>query len=159
MVDGGCRAGGILGDEMGLGKTIQIVTFLAGLHYGFSKRWDEPRHHAYARPSARHVTGGVGEAILIVCPATVIHQVCVTMIKQKDSRVICWGPLVRLFSSSCFIVHFSSFSDMRNLLRSGSPSSIDGGRLFALPCCIRQDPTAAPALSTSSRTAAPETCS
>ena len=27
------EAGGIMGDEMGLGKTIQVIAFLAGLHY------------------------------------------------------------------------------------------------------------------------------
>jgi len=27
------RCGGIMGDEMGLGKTIQVIAFLAGLHY------------------------------------------------------------------------------------------------------------------------------
>lgn len=27
------KTGGIIGDEMGLGKTIQIISFLAGLHY------------------------------------------------------------------------------------------------------------------------------
>ncbi|KAK9454112.1 SNF2 family N-terminal domain-containing protein [Dipodascopsis uninucleata] len=46
------RAGGIIGDEMGLGKTIQIISFLAGLHY--SGKLDKP--------------------VLIVCPATVMKQ-------------------------------------------------------------------------------------
>lgn len=46
------KTGGIIGDEMGLGKTIQIVTFLAGLHY--SGKLDKPA--------------------LIVCPATVMKQ-------------------------------------------------------------------------------------
>lgn len=46
------KAGGIIGDEMGLGKTIQIISFLAGLHY--SKLLDKP--------------------ILIVVPATVLNQ-------------------------------------------------------------------------------------
>lgn len=45
------RAGGIIGDEMGLGKTIQIIVFLAGLHYS-----------GLYRPS------------LVVCPATVLRQ-------------------------------------------------------------------------------------
>ncbi|XP_071482267.1 DNA excision repair protein ERCC-6-like [Diadema antillarum] len=54
------KAGGIIGDEMGLGKTIQIIAFLAGLrtsrllNKGFSYR-------------------GLGP-VLIVCPATVLHQ-------------------------------------------------------------------------------------
>lgn len=46
------NVGGILGDEMGLGKTIQIIVFLAGLHY--SEMWEGP--------------------VLIVCPATVLQQ-------------------------------------------------------------------------------------
>lgn len=46
------QVGGIVGDEMGLGKTIQIISFLAGLHY--SKRLDKP--------------------IIVVCPATVMKQ-------------------------------------------------------------------------------------
>lgn len=46
------RVGGIIGDEMGLGKTIQIVAFLAGLHY----------------------SGKLKQPVLIVCPATVLNQ-------------------------------------------------------------------------------------
>lgn len=46
------QVGGIVGDEMGLGKTIQIIAFLAGLHY--SKMLTKP--------------------ILVVCPATVMKQ-------------------------------------------------------------------------------------
>lgn len=46
--------GGIISDEMGLGKTIQIVSFVAGLHYsGLLKK---------------------GHPVLIVCPATVLTQ-------------------------------------------------------------------------------------
>ncbi|OUM55397.1 hypothetical protein BVG19_g4927 [[Candida] boidinii] len=48
------NTGGIVGDEMGLGKTIQIIAFLAGLHY--SGKLDKP--------------------VLIVCPATVMRQWC-----------------------------------------------------------------------------------
>lgn len=44
--------GGIVGDEMGLGKTIQIISFLAGLHY--SKKLTKP--------------------IIVVAPATVLRQ-------------------------------------------------------------------------------------
>ena len=44
--------GGIIGDEMGLGKTIQIISFLAALHY--SKKLTKP--------------------IIIVAPATVLQQ-------------------------------------------------------------------------------------
>ena len=46
------QVGGIIGDEMGLGKTIQIISFLAGLHY--SKKLTKP--------------------IIVVCPATVMKQ-------------------------------------------------------------------------------------
>lgn len=46
------RVGGIIGDEMGLGKTIQVIAFLAGLHY--SKMLDGP--------------------IIVVCPPTVMKQ-------------------------------------------------------------------------------------
>ena len=46
------QVGGIVGDEMGLGKTIQIIAFLAGLHY--SKKLNKP--------------------IIVVCPATVMKQ-------------------------------------------------------------------------------------
>ena len=48
------RTGGILGDEMGLGKTVQIIAFLAALHY--SGRLDGPT--------------------LIVTPVTVLAQWC-----------------------------------------------------------------------------------
>ncbi|KAF2765248.1 hypothetical protein EJ03DRAFT_369737 [Teratosphaeria nubilosa] len=46
------QVGGIIGDEMGLGKTIQIISFLAGLHY--SDKLTKP--------------------IIVVCPATVMKQ-------------------------------------------------------------------------------------
>jgi len=46
------QVGGIVGDEMGLGKTIQVIAFLAGLHY--SKRITKP--------------------IIVVAPATVMKQ-------------------------------------------------------------------------------------
>ncbi|KAF5855669.1 hypothetical protein ETB97_008819 [Aspergillus alliaceus] len=46
------QVGGIIGDEMGLGKTIQVISFLAGLHY--SKKLTKP--------------------VIIVCPATVMKQ-------------------------------------------------------------------------------------
>lgn len=44
--------GGIISDEMGLGKTIQIIAFIAGLHY----------------------SGMLDKPVLIVCPATVMTQ-------------------------------------------------------------------------------------
>ncbi|KAI1768765.1 SNF2 family N-terminal domain-containing protein [Hypoxylon sp. FL1150] len=46
------KVGGIVGDEMGLGKTIQIISFIATLHY--SKQLDKP--------------------VVIVAPATVLKQ-------------------------------------------------------------------------------------
>lgn len=46
------QAGGIIGDEMGLGKTIQIISFLAGLHY----------------------SGKLTKPIIVVTPATVMKQ-------------------------------------------------------------------------------------
>lgn len=46
------QVGGIVGDEMGLGKTIQIISFLAGLHY--SKKLTKP--------------------VIIIAPATVLQQ-------------------------------------------------------------------------------------
>ncbi|KAF5115102.1 hypothetical protein DV452_003105 [Geotrichum candidum] len=46
------KVGGIIGDEMGLGKTIQIVAFIAGLHY----------------------SGLLKKPVIIVCPATVMRQ-------------------------------------------------------------------------------------
>ena len=46
------QVGGIVGDEMGLGKTIQIISFLAGLHY--SRKLTRP--------------------VIVVAPATVMNQ-------------------------------------------------------------------------------------
>jgi len=46
------HVGGIIGDEMGLGKTIQVISYLAALHY--SKQFTKPA--------------------LVVCPATVMKQ-------------------------------------------------------------------------------------
>ena len=46
------QVGGIIGDEMGLGKTIQVISFLAGLHY--SQKLTKP--------------------VIIVAPATVMKQ-------------------------------------------------------------------------------------
>ncbi|XP_062507872.1 DNA excision repair protein ERCC-6-like isoform X2 [Corticium candelabrum] len=56
----GQQCGGILGDDMGLGKTIQVIAFLAGLQYG--------------RVNTR-ITRRIGlGSVLVVCPATVMHQ-------------------------------------------------------------------------------------
>ncbi|CAK1359905.1 unnamed protein product [Cercospora beticola] len=46
------QVGGIVGDEMGLGKTIQVISFLAGLHY----------------------SGKISKPIIVLCPATLLKQ-------------------------------------------------------------------------------------
>ncbi|KAF2085047.1 hypothetical protein K490DRAFT_47837 [Saccharata proteae CBS 121410] len=46
------EVGGIIGDEMGLGKTIQVISYLAGLHY----------------------SNKITKPTIIVCPATVMKQ-------------------------------------------------------------------------------------
>ncbi|GAP89289.1 putative DNA repair and recombination protein rad26 [Rosellinia necatrix] len=46
------QVGGIIGDEMGLGKTVQVISFIAALHY--SKQLNKP--------------------VLVVAPATVLQQ-------------------------------------------------------------------------------------
>ncbi|ABN65578.2 DNA dependent ATPase [Scheffersomyces stipitis CBS 6054] len=46
------KTGGIIGDEMGLGKTIQVISFVAGLHY----------------------SGLLDKPVLVVVPATVLNQ-------------------------------------------------------------------------------------
>ncbi|CAH2352777.1 DNA repair and recombination protein Rad26p [[Candida] railenensis] len=46
------RNGGIIGDEMGLGKTVQVISFIAGLHY----------------------SGLLDKPVLVVVPATVLNQ-------------------------------------------------------------------------------------
>ncbi|KAI1337822.1 SNF2 family N-terminal domain-containing protein [Xylariaceae sp. FL0016] len=46
------KAGGIVGDEMGLGKTIQIIAFIAALHY----------------------SGKLNKPVIVVAPATVLQQ-------------------------------------------------------------------------------------
>lgn len=45
------RAGGIIGDEMGLGKTIQVIAFLAALHFS-----------------------GMYKPSIIICPVTLLRQ-------------------------------------------------------------------------------------
>lgn len=74
------QVGGIVGDEMGLGKTIQIIAFLAGLHY--SKKITKP--------------------IIVVAPATVMKQWVnefhtwwpafrVSILHTSGSGMIDWG--------------------------------------------------------------------
>ncbi|KAF5402100.1 DNA excision repair protein ERCC-6 [Paragonimus heterotremus] len=55
------KSGGILGDEMGLGKTIQVISFLAGLHYSEFNRENFSSHQNVL-------------SVLVVCPATVLQQ-------------------------------------------------------------------------------------
>ena len=70
------QAGGIMGDEMGLGKTIQMIGFLAGL------KVSNIRSHVTRYSNNQTVAFficliirelGLGP-VLIVCPATVLHQ-------------------------------------------------------------------------------------
>ena len=77
------QVGGIIGDEMGLGKTIQIISFLAGLHY--SKKLTKP--------------------VIVVCPATVM--------KQWVNEFHTWWPALRvtiLHSSGSGMINVSSES-------------------------------------------------
>ncbi|KAM3421722.1 hypothetical protein BST61_g2103 [Cercospora zeina] len=46
------QVGGIVGDEMGLGKTIQVISFLAGLHY----------------------SSKITKPVIVLCPATLLKQ-------------------------------------------------------------------------------------
>ncbi|KAF7232063.1 hypothetical protein EG68_07299 [Paragonimus skrjabini miyazakii] len=55
------KSGGILGDEMGLGKTIQVISFLAGLHYSEFNGKNSSSHQSVL-------------SVLVVCPATVLQQ-------------------------------------------------------------------------------------
>lgn len=56
--------GGVLGDEMGLGKTIQLIAYLAAVHFG-------PDSPCPLRSvPTKHARG----AVLIICPATIIQQ-------------------------------------------------------------------------------------
>ncbi|RMZ92705.1 hypothetical protein DV736_g5, partial [Chaetothyriales sp. CBS 134916] len=83
------QVGGIIGDEMGLGKTIQIIAFLAGLHY--SKKLDKP--------------------IIVVCPATVM--------KQWVNEFHRWWPPFRvtiLHSSGSGMVSLSNESNREDRL-------------------------------------------
>ncbi|EPT29708.1 SWI2/SNF2-containing protein RAD26 [Toxoplasma gondii ME49] len=81
--------GGIVGDEMGLGKTIQAVAFLAALHHSgvLQDLWEFQRQ-AVARAAMSSMPRGAAAAgssrllrkkggdggVLVVCPATVLHQ-------------------------------------------------------------------------------------
>lgn len=86
------RVGGILGDEMGLGKTIQIVSFLAGLHY------------------SRKLRG----PILVVCPATVLRQ----WVKEFNR----WWPPFRVVVMHATGSGMSLEADLKNEIIDGEPA-------------------------------------
>ena len=90
------QVGGIVGDEMGLGKTIQVIAFLAGLHY--SKRLNRP--------------------IIIVAPATVMKQ----WVKEFHK----WWPAFRvsiLHSSGSGMVDLGREAQREENLESVRPTS------------------------------------
>ncbi|RAL11995.1 DNA-dependent ATPase RAD26 [Aspergillus homomorphus CBS 101889] len=85
------QVGGIIGDEMGLGKTIQVIAFIAGLHY--SKKLTQP--------------------VVIVCPATVM--------KQWVNEFHRWWPPLRvsiLHSSGSGMVNLRNESSREDALLS-----------------------------------------
>ena len=90
------KVGGIVGDEMGLGKTIQIIAFLAGLHY--SKKMTKP--------------------VLIVAPPTVM--------KQWVNEFHTWWPPFRvsiLHSSGSGMIDVGRENAAEDSLLSQLPSS------------------------------------
>lgn len=90
------EVGGIVGDEMGLGKTIQIIAFLAGLHYS----------QKITRP------------ILIVAPAT--------LMKQWVNEFHTWWPPFRvsiLHTSGSGMVDIGREARLENDLLSEVPAS------------------------------------
>ena len=90
--------GGIIGDEMGLGKTIQIISFLAGLHY--SRKLTKP--------------------VLIVAPATVL--------KQWVNEFHKWWPPLRvpiLHSSGSGMLNVNNEEDMEDMLERGQEPAVN----------------------------------
>ncbi|OAL72109.1 DNA repair protein Rhp26/Rad26 [Trichophyton violaceum] len=86
------QVGGIIGDEMGLGKTIQVIAFLAGIHY--SKKLKGP--------------------IIVVCPPTVM--------KQWVNEFHRWWPPFRvsiLHTSGSGMVNIKSESQAEDRYTSG----------------------------------------
>lgn len=86
------NVGGIIGDEMGLGKTIQIISFLAGLHY----------------------SGKLTKPILVIAPATVL--------KQWVNEFHKWWPPLRvpiLHSSGSGMLDFNNEDGMDDMLELG----------------------------------------
>lgn len=91
------KVGGIVGDEMGLGKTIQIIAFLAGLHY--SKKITKP--------------------VIVVAPATVM--------KQWVNEFHTWWPPFRvsiLHTSGSGMIDVGRESREEDELISAAPRSI-----------------------------------
>jgi len=90
------QVGGIVGDEMGLGKTIQIIAFLAGLHY--SKKLTRP--------------------VIVVAPATVM--------KQWVNEFHIWWPAFRvsiLHTSGSGMIDLGREAERENELLSMLPGS------------------------------------
>lgn len=95
------HVGGIIGDEMGLGKTIQVIGYLAGLHY--SKKFTKPA--------------------LIVCPATVM--------KQWVNEFHRWWPPFRvsiLHTSGSGMVNVRNESSREDALVTQRWNTLTGGR-------------------------------
>ena len=91
------QVGGIVGDEMGLGKTIQVIAFLAGIHY--SKKITKP--------------------IIVVAPATVM--------KQWVNEFHTWWPPFRvsiLHTSGSGMIDVGRESREEDELMSTAPRSI-----------------------------------
>ena len=91
------QVGGIVGDEMGLGKTIQIIAFLAGVHY--SKKLTKP--------------------IIVVAPATVM--------KQWVNEFHTWWPPFRvsiLHTSGSGMIDVGRESRQEDELMSAAPRTI-----------------------------------
>ena len=90
------QVGGVVGDEMGLGKTIQVIAFLAGLHY--CKKITRP--------------------IIVVAPATVM--------KQWVNEFHTWWPPFRvsiLHSSGSGMIDVGRESRYEDELMSALPNS------------------------------------
>lgn len=90
------QVGGIVGDEMGLGKTIQIISFLAGLHY--SRKLTRP--------------------VIVVAPATVM--------KQWVNEFHTWWPAFRvsiLHTSGSGMINIGREAEREGDLLSMQPGS------------------------------------
>ena len=90
------QAGGIVGDEMGLGKTIQVIAFLAGLHY----------------------SNKIKKPVIVIAPATVM--------KQWVNEFHAWWPPFRvsiLHTSGSGMIDIGREAREEDELRSELPSS------------------------------------